>query len=265
MSDLFHKRCGLVLVISGENIEGGSNLYISHPGLTATQKLDANGQPEANKYVVKIAADCPAGLYETRLMTRLGISSSRIFSVGNLPETMQTTPNTTLATAKDLAVNSVCNAVMTTKAVDHYAFEAKKGQRYVVNCASRGIDSKLDAVLIVADDAGRDLVVERRGGTLDFVAERDGMHMIKVHELTFKGGAAYYYRLFLQEQSVGAPVPEFASTKTVSSFSWPPAGLSESAATAEVEPNNVAANVQQISLPCLQVLLCELLQLRSGS
>lgn len=240
----------LEILISGENIEGAGELYFSHPGLTATRKIGANGQPEANKYLVKIAADCPPGLYETRLMTRLGISSSRIFSVGNLPEAVQQTPNTTLATAKELSVNSVCNAVMSVKSVDHYAFEAKKGHRYIVNCALRGIDSKLDAVLIIADAAGRDLVVERRGGTLDFTAQQDGKHVIKVHELTFKGGPAYYYRLFLQELPADAPVPQFASTKTVSSFSWPPLGLAQDAALSEIEPNNNQAQVQKISLPC---------------
>ena len=209
------------IMITGENIEDAGELLFTHPGLTATPKLDANGQPEANKYIVTIAADCPPGIYEARLMTRLGITSSRVFSVDTLPEVMQTAANTTLPTAMALKVNSICNAVMTTKAVDHYSFEAIKGHRYIVNCASRGIDSKLDAVLIIGDAAGRDLVVERRGGTLDFTATEDGKHVIKVHELTFKGGPAFYYRLTLQELAAEAPMPQFASTKTVSSFSWP--------------------------------------------
>ena len=238
------------IMITGENIEDAGELLFTHPGLTATPKLDANGQPEANKYIVTIAADCPPGIYEARLMTRLGITSSRVFSVDTLPEVMQTAANTTLPAAMELKVNSICNAVMTTKAVDHYSFEAIKGHRYIVNCASRGIDSKLDAVLIIGDAAGRDLVVERRGGTLDFTATEDGKHVIKVHELTFKGGPAFYYRLTLQELAADAPMPQFASTKTVSSFSWPPAGLAANAEAAESEPNNTHAQVQKISLPC---------------
>jgi len=238
------------IMITGENIEDAGELLFTHPGLTATPKLDANGQSEANRYVVTISADCPPGIYEARLMTRLGITSSRVFSVDTLPEVMQTAANTTLPTAMEVKVNSICNAVMTTKAVDHYSFAAIKGHRYIVNCASRGIDSKLDAVLIIGDAAGRDLVVERRGGTLDFTATEDGKHVIKVHELTFKGGPAFYYRLTLQELAAEAPMPQFASTKTVSSFSWPPAGLAANAEAAESEPNNTHAQVQKISLPC---------------
>jgi hypothetical protein len=69
------------ITISGENLEDASELLFTHPGLTAKPKLDANGQPEANKWIVTIAADCPPGIHEARLMTRLGISSSRVFCV----------------------------------------------------------------------------------------------------------------------------------------------------------------------------------------
>lgn len=237
------------VTISGEQLDSADQLAFSDSRITATRKLNAAGQPEPNKYVVSIAADCPPGLYESRVMTRLGISSSRAFTVGTLPEVMVTKPNTTLATAMELAVNSICNAVMTQRAVDHYTFTAKKGQRIVASCATRGIDSKLDAVLIVADEKGRDLVVERRGGALDFKVPDDGKYVIKVHELTFKGGQAYYYRLALAELADGAPIVRQPSTKTVNSYSWPPAGLPEQAALAEVEPNNDRTKAQKITLP----------------
>ena len=238
------------ITISGENLEGFDELAFSNPLITATRKLDAAGQSESNKYVVTIAADCAAGLYESRVMTRLGISSSRIFSVGSLPEVVRTTPNTSLATAMELKMNSLCNAVMTPRAVDHYAFEGRKGQRVIVDCAARGIDSKLDAVLVIGDAAGSDLLVERRSGTLDFTVPDDGKYVIKVHELTFGGGPAYFYRLALQELPVGAPVLRLPATRAVSSFSWPPVGLQDRAEISEIEPNNVRSRAQKITLPC---------------
>jgi hypothetical protein len=238
------------IAITGEHIDDIASMHFNHASLVATPKLDANGKPEINKFVVSIANDCPTGLYEARVMSKLGISSARIFSVDNLPELTVATPNTSLATAVELTVNSVCNAVVTAKSVDHYFFQATKGHRYVVYCSSRGIDSKLDPVLIIGDSSGRDLVVERRGDVLDFTAKEDGKHVIKVHELTFKGGPAYYYRLSLRELPADAPIPTYASTKTVSSFSWPPQGLPENAMQTETEPNNLAAQAQKITLPC---------------
>jgi hypothetical protein len=257
------------ITISGENLDDADELTFSDRRITAVRKLNAAWQSEPNKYVVTIAADCPIGIHEARVMTRLGISSSRAFCVGTLDEVVQAKANTTLAAAMELKVNSICNATMTQRAVDHYAFEAKKNQRMIVDCATRGIDSKLDAVVIVADAAGRDLLVERRGGVLDFKVPSDGKYVIKVHELTFKGGQAYYYRLGLWELPVGAPIVRQPSTKPVNSFSWPPNALSSrtrespdrslttlatgaasEAELAEIEPNNDRMKAQRISLPC---------------
>ena len=238
------------VTITGENLEDADQLIFSDPRLTATPKLDEGGKPVPNRFVITIPADCPTGLYEARMMTRLGISSSRVFNVGSLPEVMQTKANTSLATAMELPVNSVCNAVMTVRAVDHYRFTGKMGQRIVVDCASRGIDSKLDAVLVIADPAGNNLLVERRSGLLDFTVPRDGPYVIKVHELTYGGGPAYFYRLAVRELPIGDPIVRQPSTRSVSSFSWPPTGLAEEAPLAEVEPNNQRAVAQKITLPC---------------
>lgn len=238
------------VTITGEHVDDPEELVFSHAGIRAVPLLDAASEPIPNKYLVSIAADCPTGLYEARVMSRLGISSARIFSVGSLKELVQASPNTTIATAMDIPLDSVCNATMTARAVDHYAFDALQGKRYLVNCLARGIDSKLDAVLIVADAQGRDLVVERRGGMIDFTAPADGRFVIKVHELTFKGGAGYFYRLSLQQLESDAPQPTFAATRNVSAYSWPPVGLATKATVAEVEPNNSHENSQKIELPC---------------
>ena len=238
------------VTISGEYLDEADQLLFSDPHLTAARKLDDTGKPLPNQYVVTIVADCPVGLYESRVMTRLGISSSRVFSVGTLPEVVQAKGNTSLATAMELKVNSVCNAVVSVRAADHYLFEGRKGQRVFVDCAARGIDSKLDPVLVIADAAGRDLVVERRSGALDFTVPENGKYVIKVHELTFHGGPAYFYRLSVRELSTQAPAVRQPSTSLVSAFSWPPAGLAKEPALSEIEPNDDRASAQKITLPC---------------
>ena len=238
------------ITVTGEHLEDVDQLLFSDSRLKAAPKLGADGKPEANKFVVTIAADCPPGVYETRAMTRLGISSPRVFSVGTLAELTRTTPNTTAATAMPLPLNSVCNASISSRAVDYYSFEAKKDQRVIVDCATRGIDSKLDATVVIADSAGRDLLVERRGGVLDFTVPQDGKYFVKLHELTFNGGPAYFYRLAIWVLPAGAPIVRQSSTRTVNSFSWPPAGLPEQAALKEVEPNQVGPKAQKITLPC---------------
>ena len=183
-------------------------------------------------------------------MTKLGISSSRIFSVGTLPESLQQQPNTSLGSAMPLSVDSICNGVLTDKSVDHYSFQATAGQRIIVDCAAKGIDSKMNAVVIVADAEGRDLLVQRRGGAIDFQVPADGLYIIKVHDLTFKGGAEFFYRLALLAVTNDAPIQPMPGTAMVNSVSWPPVGLAETANASEVEPNNEQAQAQPITLPC---------------
>ncbi len=236
------------ITISGENIDGETELLFSHSGITAKPKGD--GKADENKYIVTIAKNTPVGIHEARVMTRLGVSSCRAFTVGTRPEVTRAKPNTSLAQALELKLNSICNATMSPRAVDFYSFNAKKGQRIVAECASKGIDSRLNSVLIIADATGRDLVVDRLGGLLDFKAPADGKYIIKVHELTYKGGAHYFYRLALSELPEGAPIERHPTTMTVSSFSWRPEFKLDLADTVEKEPNNQQAQAQKIALPC---------------
>ncbi len=236
--------------ITGESIEDITDLLFSAPGITAKPKTAADGKAEPNKFVVTIAPDAPAGVHEARVMSRLGVSSSRAFSVGTLAELTRAKPNNSLAAAVELKPNSVCNAVMTARAVDFYSFEGTKGKRVVVDCAAAGIDSKLTPVLIVADAQGRDLVVDRTGGIVEFTPPADGKYVVKVHSLTFKGGAEHFYRLALLDTSGTGPSPRQLSTRAVSSVSWVPDATSDAPQLAEAEPNNQHSEAQKITLPC---------------
>lgn len=236
--------------IAGENIEPGDELSFSNFGITAKPKLGKDGLPVSGQYVVTIAKDCPTGIHEARVMTRLGISSTRAFNVGMLPEATQAKANTSLETAMKLDLNSICNAVMTRQKVDFYTFEANKGQRIIVDCAAKGIDSKLNPVVIIADEQGMDLQVERRGGMLDFPVPETGKYVLKLHGLTYDGGPYHFYRLALRNAGKDEVVSRLPSIQTVSAFSWPPAGLTDKSIRPEAEPNNQHAQAQKITLPC---------------
>lgn len=233
------------VTITGEHLENIESLLVSSPHLQA--------QPvpgEENRFLVTIAADAPAGVHDARVLCRLGVSSARAFSVSRLTELSRTRPNSSLETALELPMGSVCNATMTKRAVDFYRFQAVKDRRIVIDCAAVGLDSRLTPVLALADAEGRDLKVNRTGGPLDFTPPADGTYVIKVHDLTYQGGERHFYRLALQEAPADAPLPVQARTQTVSAMSWPPVGLPETAALSETEPNNRAEEAQKITLPC---------------
>jgi hypothetical protein len=233
------------VTITGENTEEVSELMFSTPKITA--------QPVAgteNKFTVSIAADGPVGVYDARLMSRLGVSSARAFSVNKLPEVTRTKANNSVETAMALSLGTICNATMTKRSVDFYSFQGVKGKRVVVDCAAAGIDSRLTPVVILADAKGGDLKVNRTGGVIDFTPSADGTYLIKVSDLTYQGGDRLFYRLALQEVPGIGPAPRQPQTQTVSAMSWPPTGLASTAKAHEAEPNNKPAEAQEITLPC---------------
>jgi hypothetical protein len=238
------------VAITGENIEDVSQLLFSSPKITAKPVMDANGKAVENRFSVVIAPDVPVGVYDARVMSRLGVSSARAFSVNKLKEISREKANNSVEAALALPLNSICNAAMTRRAVDFYSFQGAKGKRIVADCAARGIDSRLSPVLILADAQGHDLLVNRTGGAIDFTPPADGTYLIKVNDLTYQGGERYFYRLALQEITGKGPAPLQPRTLSVSAMSWPPEGLSPEAKSVEAEPNNSGAQAQKITLPC---------------
>jgi len=111
------------VTITGENIEDVTELTFSTPKITAKPVAGA-----PNKFTVNIAADAAVGVYDARVMSRLGVSSARAFSVNKLPEVVRTKANNTVETAMALPAGTICNATMTKRAVDFYSFQALKGQ-----------------------------------------------------------------------------------------------------------------------------------------
>jgi hypothetical protein len=237
------------VTIGGEGLEEVERLVFSSPGIGAEARHDAEGKPIPGGYRVTIGADVAEGVYEAAALAGLGISSSRVFSVGTLPEQTATAPVTDPATALPIALGSVTNGQVTAQAVDHYSFSAPAGTRIVVECAARWIDSRLTPVVVVADAGGRDLAADRRGEPLAFTVPADGRYLVKVHDLSFQGGPAFFYRLVLRAVAADAPVPRHPATRPVLACSWPPAGAAAAAAAEETEPND-PGHPQAITLPC---------------
>jgi hypothetical protein len=238
----------VTLTISGDYLEDVEALHFSDPKISATPAKDDAGQLIANRFEVRIAPETAAGIYEARVMTRLGVSTSRAFSVGTLPEVVREQANNSLETALPLQVNSVCNAVMSVRAIDHYRLELKQGQRIGVDCCASGIDSKLKPVLIVADENGRDLVVQRRGNPAIFAAPKDGSYFVKVHDLTFQGGPYYFYRLVVRAIPDDRALQPLARTRSVNSASWPPVGVQDRGLESIVD--GTAPGKRTVELPC---------------
>src|SRR6185436_7810825 len=147
-----------------------------------------NALPEPNKFLVTIATNVPPGVYEARIVGRFGISNPRSFVVSDLPESIAPTTNNSLARAAAMAINTVVNGHAAANSAAFFKISAKKGQRILIDCQAKAIDSRMQAALILYGAAGKELERNRHGGLLDFIPPADGEYLLKLYDFVFRGG-----------------------------------------------------------------------------
>ncbi|HUY88920.1 MAG TPA: PPC domain-containing protein [Pirellulales bacterium] len=211
------------IAIAGGDLDSVDRLLFSHPGIAAQPKLREAGefenspQPIPNQFTVQIGAETPPGYYEVRALGKYGVSNPRAFFVGVAAEVLEAEPNETIETAQEVPLDSVVNGRSNRGSdLDFYRFTAKAGQRVLIECRARAIDSRLDAALAVYDAAGRELASKYEGSLrdtlIDFTVPADGSYTVKLHDFIYGGGDEYVYRLSL-------------STQPHIDFVFPPAGV----------------------------------------
>ena len=208
-----------------EDLDEADHLVFNHPGITAVPKTrDAAGRKESipNTFSVTIAPNVPSGVYELYASGLFGLSNPRTFVVGSQFEAREVEPNNDLDRANRLPLNATVNGAIGSETdVDVYRFQGKKGQRFVAFCRAADIDSRLEPVLELTDNGGRRLGYARqelrRDPLVDAVLPADATYFLKVHDLTYRGGPEYIYRL-----SAGS-IPHI-------DFIMPPAGVAGSTA-----------------------------------
>ena len=211
------------LTIVGADLDGADRLYFTHAGISAKQvilepsEFEPQSRPAEGKFSVSIAADVPPGTYEVRSAGKYGLSNPRFFLVDSRPELNETEPNSRLDQANEVAFGGIVNGVAAGGADrDFFKFAATKGQRLLIDCQARRIDSRLDPMLVLYDARGNELASAHDGGhrdtLLDYTVAADGEYVVEVHDFIYEGNADHYYRLSID---TGPQVD----------FVFPPAGL----------------------------------------
>lgn len=178
--------------LTGTELDEANALFFSNPGITA--KLT-----KPNNFAVKIAPEVPVGIYDLRVVGRLGVSNPRAFAVSDLKELTKAKPNDKQEAAVELVPGTVFNGALTVAGSDFFKFAGKKGERMLVECSGFENDSRINPVIAVLDAAGKEIESNRRGGLLDFTPQADGQFFIRLHDLTYAGGPDYAYRLELSK------------------------------------------------------------------
>ncbi len=196
----------LDVTISGTDLDDAASLQFSHPGITAGQKMaepgpfDEGPQVVPATFVVSIAGDVPAGRYEVRTRGKYGVSNPRTFEIGTLAETLETEPNNTAIEAEEIAAPLLVNGQINGGAdVDAFRLPVTAGQRILIVCRAGQIDSPLDPVVSISDEAGALLAQSRQTqnaeAVIDLTAASSEVWTVQVTDALYRGGPQYGYRL----------------------------------------------------------------------
>jgi hypothetical protein len=119
--------------------------------------------------------------------------------VGDLPSTVETGTNVTLALATPGVAPGAFHGVVSKPGESKFfKFPAKKGQTFEAHCYARRLGSPLDSVMVVARaDTGQPLAsnddVVGPDSSFRFAAPEDGIYILYVHDHLQKGGPDYFF------------------------------------------------------------------------
>ena len=206
------------LVLTGQDLDDVNQLYFSSTGITAKPKPGKAGESIAGQFLVTVAADVKPGFYDVRAIGRYGISNPRTFQVGAEPQTTPKPGNTSPQAASEFPVNSAIHAVAEANAAQYFRVTLKKGDHIRIATSTAMIESRMEPVVTLIDPKGRELARSENGDPLIYTAAVDGQSLLKVHDVLYRGGPDYFYRLSATPESPSTGTPD---PTDFSFFRWP--------------------------------------------
>ncbi len=181
--------------VQGGDLDGELRLVFSDDRITAKSKKDGDGKPVPRVFDVTVGEGVDPGYYEVWAIGKFGMSNSRRFAVGTLSEQLDAAPQHDLKSALPLSMGTTVSGRVVANQKNVYRIFAQKGQRVMGVLAGEEIDSRLEPVLELRNASGRLVRKDRTGRLLDYVPESTGPLFLSVHDLTYRGGEQYFYRL----------------------------------------------------------------------
>jgi WD40 repeat protein len=193
----------------GKHLADVTALKTSHEKLVG--RLVAVESGTGLEIEVSPAAELARGRYEVWVASAAGESGHVPLYLDELPQPIESEPNDALSQANLLPLPSAAWGVLSAKGdVDHFAFEARAGQKLVFDLAADSIGSKANAILTLFDAQGRVVADNNDFGSSDpllaFTVPADGRYVIRVSDLMLAGGSEYFYRLSLGELALATGV-----------------------------------------------------------
>jgi hypothetical protein len=239
-------RCGteVNVRVGGECLPPGTRFRIWGEGLSAPSELGDRvsgnygpsprrkpseqpvNHPTEWKSTIIIADNASPGVGLWRLSCASGGTGGRPFIVGDLPEFIETEPNSISDNAQLVEMPVTINGQIAGECdLDYFRFHAKQGDVVTIDTVAARLGSALDPVVQVFDHAGHRIAAqELRVGAdpvLSFRAAADGEYQLMISGVTFRGGPSFVYRVTISAspyQRFAFPAGGRAGTTAQTSF-----------------------------------------------
>ncbi len=157
---------------------------------------------------LEISPQASLGIRRWRVATAQGVTASRPFIVGDLPEYVENEMDGAPVPVAVQVPVTINGRVFPREDVDIWTFQAEEGVAYGCEVMAARLASPLDARISVLGPAGN-VVAEcedffGNDPYLRFVAPRTGRYQVKLHDAKFQGLQDYVYRLTIRPESADA-------------------------------------------------------------
>lgn len=215
--------------IGGELTDAATELVFSHPGISATQRLDEPGEYSVahrrpHEFDVSIDPEVPTGRYEVRALGEAGLSAPRFLLVVDSPSTLFDGNGNSRQKPFGIEAGQFVAARGRSEQRDWYRFNATEGESLLIQVWADRIDSRMDAILSVYDSNTSERLVHARQGmsrdpVITFTPPSTSEFLIEVRDATYQGGDEFPYVLEVSRRShVEAIYPPVAKPDVPASF-----------------------------------------------
>jgi hypothetical protein len=239
-----HKSCSFEMLGPGvepsKQIRSTKTTWFEGPLLPLVDSQQAEDYPKDMAGRIQIAGDAPLGFRFWRLATSQGATPAMKFMVGELPEIVEEEIEGKKPAVDVQLPVTINGRIFPREDVDAWAFQARKGQSITAEVFAARLGSPLDSRIEVLDPRGRRIAENDdtfgADSFLRFTAPVDGKYTVRIHDVNFRGGQAFVYRLTL----TSGPWVDRA---------YPLGGRRESKVKFQLSGQGVPADPVEIALP----------------
>jgi hypothetical protein len=198
-----YKSCGFEMLGPGikapAQLQRTRTVWFEGPVIPQPESQQQEDYPRDMAGKIEIAADAPLGVRHWRTWTAQGATPAMRFVVGDLPEIVEEEIDGNAVPVPVQLPVTINGRIFPREDVDVWSFPARKGLSIVCEVMAARLGSPLDSRLEILDPHGKKIAENDdyfgSDSYLRFTAAEDGTYQVKIHDVNYRGGQAYVYRL----------------------------------------------------------------------